>query len=81
MGLHRFRLLAGMILMTGIAIGIWQFAIGLPTLPFNVLQSVDRTLSSLSLLMLISGVILLASGLVTFLRYRKENPIPYAEES
>jgi len=81
MGLRRFRLLAVMILLTGIAIGIWQFAIGLPTFPVNVLESVNRTLTSLSFLTLISGVILMISGLVTFLRYRKENPNPYMEES
>ena len=80
MGLRRFRLLAVLILLTGIAIGIWQFAVGLPTLPVNVFESVNRTLTGLSILILISGVILMISGLVTFLRYRKENPNPYTEE-
>ncbi len=81
MGLRRFRLLAVMTLLTGIAIGIWQFAIGLPTVPVNVLETVNRTLTSLSVLILSSGVILMISGLLTFLRYRKENPNPYMEES
>ena len=90
MGLRRFRLLAVMIVLTGIAIGIWQFVIGLPTLPSNiqpgifqpiVFETIRRTLISLCLLILISGVTLMISGLVTFLRYRKENPNPYAEES
>jgi hypothetical protein len=90
MGLRRFRLLAVTIMLTGIAISIWQFAIGLPTFPAKVqtgilqtpaLESINQTLTSLSFLMLISGVILMISGFVTFLRYRKENPNPYAEES
>ena len=81
MGLRRFRLLAVMILLAGIAIGIWQFAVGLPTFPVNMLDSVNRTLTSLSFLILITGATLTISGLVTFLRYRKENPTPYMEES
>ncbi len=90
MGLRRFRLLAVMITLTSITIGIWQFAIGLPTSPSNIqssifqpigLEIINRTLLSLSLLILISGAILMISGLVTFLRYRKENPTPYVEES
>jgi hypothetical protein len=89
MGLRRFRLLGAMILLAGMAIGIWQFAIGLPAFPANVgtgilqplvLESVNRTLASLGFLTLISGVILIVTGLVTFLRYRKENPIPYTED-
>ena len=90
MGLRRFRWLAVMMALTGIAIGVWQFTIGLPTFPPNiqsgifqpnVLQTINRTLMSLGFLILISGVTLMISGLVTFLRYRKENPTPYAEES
>ena len=90
MGLHRFRLLAVMMVLTGIAIGVWQFTIGLPAFPANiqagifqpiVLETFHRTLISLGFLILISGVTLMISGLVTFLHYRKENPTPYAEES
>ena len=90
MGLRRFRLLAVIIVLTGIAIGVWQFTIGLPTIPSNiqsgifqpiVLETIHRTWISLGFLVLISGAILMISGLVTFLRYRKENPTPYAEES
>ncbi len=90
MGLPRFRLLAVMIVLTGIVIGMRQFTIGLPTFPSNmqlgifqptVLETINRTLISLGFLILISGVFLMISGLVTFLRYRKENPTPYAEES
>ncbi len=88
MGLHRFRLMAGLILLTGMAVGIWQLASGLPTFPANVgpgvlqppmLESINRTLTSLASLTLVSGVILLVSGVATFLRYRKENPIPFTE--
>ena len=90
MGLRRFRLSAVMIVLTGIAIGIWQFTMGLPTFPSDMqsgifqpieLETINRTLISLGFLILISGVILMISGLLTFLHYRKENPTPYAEES
>jgi len=87
MGLRRFRLLGAMILLAGMAIGFWQFALGLPpvyggkgVLQPHVLESINRTLTSLGFLTLASGVILLISGIVTFLRYRKENPIPYTED-
>lgn len=89
MGLPRFRLLGVMFLLTGIAVGYWQFAIGLPILPANVqpgifqpsvLEIINRTLTSLGFLVLISGVILMLSGFMTFLRYRKENPTPYTED-
>jgi len=88
MGLRRFRLLGVAILLAGMAIGIWQVAMGLPVSPANiqagmlqssVLESVNRTLVSLGFLVLVSGLILMFSGLVTFLRYRKENPIPFTE--
>ena len=90
MGLRRFRLLAAMIALTGIAIGIWQLTMGLLTFPPDIrsgifqpngLEVINRTLFSLGLLILLSGVILIISGFVTFLRYRKENPTPYAEEA
>jgi hypothetical protein len=89
MGLRRFRLLGAMILLAGMAIGFRQFAMGLPAFPTNVgtgilellvLESISRTLSGLGLLTLISGIVLMFSGLVTFLRYRKENPNPYTED-
>jgi hypothetical protein len=88
MGLRRFRLVGVMVLLSGLAIGVWQLALGLPTFPANVqpgilqplaLESINRTLTSLELLTLVSGVILMLSGVVTFLRYRRENPIPYTE--
>ena len=66
------------------------FAMGLPILPANVqpeifqpavVEIINRALTSLGVLILLSGVILALSGLVTFLRYRAENPTPYMEES
>jgi hypothetical protein len=89
MGLRRFRLLGVLILVAGMAIGFWQFAMGLPVFPANIqpgflqpsmLESINRTLSSLGVFVLVSGVILMFSGFVTFLRYRKENPLPYTED-
>ncbi len=89
MGLHRFRLLGVMILLAGIGVGIWQWAMGLPNIPANiqpkilqppVLESVNRALTSLGLILLISGVSLMFSGILTFIRYRRENPQPYTED-
>lgn len=71
------------------AIGIWQLAWGLPAFPANmqpgifqppVLESINRTLTGLSFIILVFGVILIFSGVATFLHYRKENPIPYKEK-
>jgi len=90
MGLRRFRLMGVLILLAGLAIGFWQLALGLPTFPANirpgilqplVLESINRSLISLSWLTLITGVILIISGIVTFIRYRRENPTPYMEEA
>ncbi len=90
MGLSRFRLLGGMILLAGIGVGIWQLAMGLPNLPANaqpdilqppLLDSINRSLMSLDLILLISGVILMLSGVLTFIHYRKENPQPCAEDA
>lgn len=89
MGLQRFRLMGIMILLAGATIGLWQFAIGLPVFPANiqleisqtvVLESINRALTSLNFLVLITGLILIFSGLITFLRYRRENPTPYTED-
>lgn len=89
MGLQRFRWLSVITLLTGISVGIWQLAIGLPNISTSVepnilipsfLESVDRTISSLGVVLVIFGVILLISGMMTFLNYRKENPTPYSEE-
>jgi hypothetical protein len=89
MGLRRFQFMGALILLAGAVVGIWQFAMGLPAFPANeqveifqppMLEIINRTLTSLSYLVLISGVILMFSGFVTFLHYRKENPTPYTED-
>jgi hypothetical protein len=98
MGLARFRWLGGWLLLAGIAVGVWQFLVGVPTVPVEALQpgawaalppalavplaaSLNRTFASVGLLVLLTGVGLVASGGVTFLRYRKANPAPYQEEA
>jgi hypothetical protein len=44
-------------------------------------EVVRRIFSAVGTLTLVTGVILLLSGIVTFFRYRKENPVPYQEEA
>ena len=89
MGLRRFQLIGVLILLAGIKVGIWQYVMGLPVLPENMQagifqtsmsEVINRTMTSLGLLILICGVIFILSGFVTFLRYRKENPNPYMED-
>jgi len=41
----------------------------------------NRTFLSIGLLTLVSGAVFVISGLVTFLHYRKENPVPFQEEA
>ena len=81
LGLPRFRFLAALTLFAGIVIGTWQWqnqaAIPQPLL----MESLVRTLMSLSLLTLVCGGLLVISGLIAFLRYRKDNPSPYAENA
>jgi hypothetical protein len=43
-------------------------------------ESLNRALAGVGLLTLLSGIAFAVSGLATFLRYRKENPVPYREE-
>lgn len=85
MGLHRFRWISGMILLAGIGVSIWQFATGPTNIQSSVfqspvLQSMNRSLIGLGLVMLPVGVIFIFSGMLTFLRYRNENPEPYRED-
>ena len=89
MGLHRFRWIALLILLTGLGIGIWQLTMGLPDIPANiqpvllqpsVLESINRSLTSLGFILIGSGVIFLIAGILTFVRYRRENPQPYTED-
>ena len=44
-------------------------------------ETVNRAYISLGVLIVPVGVLFAVSGLITFLRYRKENPVPYTEES
>jgi len=89
LGLHRFRWVAILILLSGLGIGIWQWRMGLPDIPANiqpdllqpsVLESINRSLTSLGFILIGSGIIFTFSGALTFLRYRKENPQPYTED-
>lgn len=89
MGLRRFRWLAVLIFLGGVGTGIWQLTMGLPGIPANiqpnilqvpVLESIKRVLTSLSIILLIAGVLSIFSGTWTFMRYRKENPEPYVED-
>jgi hypothetical protein len=88
-GLRRFEIIGALVLLSGIAIGVWQFVIGLPAFPEDiqpgifqpaVMDAANRSLNSLGFLILVTGGIFLVSGLITFLRYRKENPVPYTED-
>ena len=95
LGLRRFVLLGGLILLLGAGIGAWQLAAGLPRIPAEALQSsslaaipiaslsetLNRVFVSIGWLTLGSGVVFAASGVITFLRYRKENPAPYKEQA
>ncbi|MBN2084895.1 MAG: hypothetical protein JW748_06680 [Anaerolineales bacterium] len=98
MGLRRFRVMGLLILLTGLAVGIWQITIGFPTLSVEALQAnwlapmpealrapldeiLSRFFTGVGGLTLAAGFFFLVSGLVTFLRYRRENPAPYREEA
>ncbi|MBN1888525.1 MAG: hypothetical protein JW850_11065 [Thermoflexales bacterium] len=92
MGLGRFRLMGVLILLAGIAIGAWQLVAGLPSVPPEAFanpwdahsllaEMINRTFVGVGLVTLLSGVVFAISGVVTFLRYRKENPRPYEEEA
>ncbi len=90
LGLRRFYWLGGLIFLTGLSVGLWQLSLGLPSVPPEiqtgvfqpaVLESIDRSLTALSSLVLLTGVFLIGSGWLTFLRYRRENPRPYQEEA
>jgi hypothetical protein len=43
-------------------------------------ESLNRMLAGVGVVTLVAGIGFAVSGLVTFLRYRKENPVPYQEE-
>jgi hypothetical protein len=44
-------------------------------------ETLTRALAGVGVVTLVSGIGFAVSGLVTFLRYRKENPAPYKEEA
>ena len=88
-GVARFRLLGLLFLLAGLVVGIRQWTAGLSALPADIRPALDQPavqevvnhgLNGLGWLVLISGLPLVISGLVTFLRYRKANPTPYTEE-
>jgi hypothetical protein len=98
MGLRRFRLMGFLVLLAGMAVGVWQILKGFPRLATEALQAnwlapmpdtlrapldeiLSRVFIGMSVLTLAAGFFLLFSGIVTFLRYRKENPAPYREEA
>ncbi len=83
MGLRRFRVMGLLILLTGLAVGIRQFAIGFPTLPARAPldEIISRFFAGVGGLTFAAGIFFLVSGLATFLRYRRENPAPYREEA
>jgi hypothetical protein len=76
LGLKRFILLGGLILLTGLLTGAWQLALGFPA---ALDASLERIILGISMLTLVCGLLFTASGLVTFLRYRRANPRPYEE--
>ena len=77
LGLRRFELLGGLILLSGLAIGALQLAAGLPVGSLN--QSLTGAFLTLGLLIVVCGKLFVISGLVIFLRYRRANPLPNQE--
>jgi len=47
----------------------------------SLAEIINRTFIGIAWLTLISGALFVLSGLITFLRYRKENPVPFQEEA
>jgi len=84
-GLRRFRLDGMAILLAGIAVAAAELLAGLPAagsgaaLPLE--EILDRALIGMGLFTLASGAALFLSGLITFLRYRRENPAPFREDA
>jgi len=88
--IQRFRWIAIFILIIGIGVGFWQWTMGLPSIPATielnllqspVLESINRSLTSLGFVLIGSGIVFILSGAITFIQYRKENPQPYSEEA
>ncbi len=71
------------IFVAGIVVGAGLLMMGWPGLlasgdPAQILR---RTFVGVGLLTMIGGASFVLSGLVTFVRYRKENPLPYGQPS
>jgi hypothetical protein len=66
----------------GIAVGVGLLLIGWPgrLASASPAQMLGRTFAGVGLLSMICGAAFVLSGLVTFLRYRKENPLLYGQE-
>jgi hypothetical protein len=82
-GLQRFRLLGIGILFAGVTVGGVQLLMGAPN-PLasgSPAQTLSRTLASAGSLTILCGAALALSGLVTFLHYKEENPMPSGRES
>ena len=93
MGLRRFAVLGFLTLLAGLGISAWQFSAGLPRIPAELqsislaalpealVESLNLTFIGIGLLSLLFGIFFVISGLLTFLRYRKENPLPGKEQA
>ena len=78
-GLRRFRLLGVSMFLAGTAVGAGQLLFGPSRLSdsgFSA-QLLGRTFVGVGLLTAVFGAAFILSGVVTFLRYRRENPLPY----
>ena len=78
-GLRRFRLLGLVTFVLGIVVGGALLLTGWSA-SGDAGQILGRTFVGVGLLTVTCGAAFLLSGLVTFLRYRKENPLPYGQE-
>lgn len=87
LGLGRFGRLGIAIILAGTVTAAWQIVIGLPPVAGDALSDAalvavfDRTFTALGVLIVSAGACIAFAGMVTFLRYRKENPVPYQEEA
>ncbi len=97
-GLRRFVWMGGVILLAGIVISAWQWAVGVGTAAVEGLQPgnlaglsetqpglladlLNRSLASIGWLTVVAGGVFVLSGVVIFLRFRKENPAVQKEEA
>ena len=78
--LRRLRLLGLLTFFVGIVVGAALLLMGRPA-PGDPGQILGRTFAGVGLLTVTCGLAFVISGLVTFLRYRKENPTPYGQDN